>query len=97
MFFIPVGFVESIEDIDSGTFLLYPNPTSGVVTLKVSLEMQNVNLQVIDAVGRVVYAEVSRMAKDLITLDLSFLPNGTYTINLKNNNGVTVHRLCVQD
>ena len=92
-----VGFVESIEDIDSGTFLLYPNPTSGVVTLKVSQEMQNVNLQVIDAVGRVVYAEVSRMAQGLITLDLSFLPNGTYTINLKNNNGVTVHRLCVQD
>ncbi|HIK67996.1 MAG TPA: T9SS type A sorting domain-containing protein, partial [Flavobacteriales bacterium] len=86
----------ALNDIDPLAFGLFPNPTTGAITLQVSTEMHDVNLQVFDATGRVVFTQSNLIVQGSISLDFSNLSTGTYTIMLNNNNGVSVRRLSIQ-
>ena len=83
-------------DIDPLAFGLFPNPTTGAITLQVSTEMYDVIMQVFDATGRVVFTQSNLIVQGSISLDFSSLSNGTYTIMLNNNKGVSVRRLFIQ-
>jgi hypothetical protein len=85
-----------LNDIDPLAFGLFPNPTTGAITLQVSTEMHDVNMQVFDATGRVVFTQSNLIVQGSISLDFSNLSSGTYTIMLNNNNGVSVRRLSIQ-
>jgi len=85
-----------LNDIDPLAFGLFPNPTTGAITLQVSTEMHDVNMQVFDATGRVVFTQSNLIVQGSISLDFSNLSTGTYTIMLNNNNGVSVRRLSIQ-
>lgn len=74
----PIGIVES----DPGPgFRASPNPTDGVVRLKGVTGPGT--LRIVDAAGRV-------LAEHMMTseVDLSFLPVGTYVLELRNADGV---------
>ena len=85
-----------LNDLDPLAFGMFPNPTTGAITLQVSTEMHDVNLQVFDATGRVVFTQSNLIVQGSISLDFSNLSSGTYTIMLNNNNGVSVRRLSIQ-
>ena len=85
-----------LNDIDPLAFGLFPNPTTGAITLQVSTEMYDVNMQVFDATGRVVFSQSNLVVQGSISLDFSNLSTGTYTIMLNNNNGVSVRRISIQ-
>jgi len=85
-----------IYDIDPLAFGLFPNPTTGAITLQVSTEMYDVNMQVFDATGRVVFTQSNLIVQGSISLDFSNLSTGTYSMMLSNNNGVSVRRLSIQ-
>ena len=85
-----------LNDIDPLAFGLFPNPTTGAITLQVSTEMHDVNMQIFDATGRVVFTQSNLIVQGSISLDFSNLSTGTYTIMLNNNNGVSVRRLSIQ-
>ena len=85
-----------LNDLDPLAFGMFPNPTTGAITLQVSTEMHDVNLQVFDATGRVVFTQSNLIVQGSISLDFSNLSTGTYTIMLNNNNGVSVRRLSIQ-
>ena len=86
-----------VDDIDPLAFGLFPNPTTGAITLQVSSLMQDVNMLVLDATGRVVFTQDALVLQGATTFDLSNLSTGTYTVMIQNDNGTSVRRLSVQN
>jgi hypothetical protein len=85
-----------LNNLDPLAFGMFPNPTTGAITLQVSTEVEDLNMQVFDATGRVVFAQDNLIVQGSISLDFSYLSTGTYTIMLSNENGVSVRRLSLQ-
>ena len=86
-----------IDNLDPLAFGLFPNPSSGAITLQVSTLMQDVNMQVLDATGRVVFTQDALVLQGATTFDFSNLSTGTYTIVIRNDNGTSVRRLSIQN
>ena len=86
-----------IDDIDPLAFGLFPNPTTGAITLQVSSLLQDVNMQVLDATGRVVFTQDALVLQGATTFNFSNLSTGTYTIVIRNDNGSSVRRLSIQN
>jgi len=78
-----------IEDNSSVTSAkIYPNPTNG--NFAIELNMSNatdVNLQILDITGRVVYNEMLNLKSgyNYKSMNLSFLTQGIYIVNIKND------------
>ena len=85
-----------LNELDPLAFELFPNPTSGAITLQVSTEVEDLNMQVFDATGRIVLTQDYMISQSSISLDLSYLSTGTYTIMLSNDHGVSFLRLSIQ-
>jgi len=85
-----------LNELDPLAFGIFPNPTSGEVTIQISSDLEDLNMQVFDATGRVVFAQDNLIVQGSISLDFSYLSTGTYTIMLSNENGVSLLRLSIQ-
>lgn len=80
----------SFTGIDENELLekinIYPNPTSGLITVTSTLSTIT-NITVYDLMGKCVYTEYYEQIQNPIQLDLSFLNNGIYFINVQDENG----------
>ena len=85
-----------LNELDPLAFGMFPNPTTGAITLQFSTEVEDLDMQIFDATGRVVFAQDNLIVQGSISLDFSYLSTGTYTIMLSNDNGVSVRRLSLQ-
>ncbi|MBT6174899.1 MAG: T9SS type A sorting domain-containing protein [Flavobacteriales bacterium] len=85
-----------LNELDPLAFEMFPNPTSGEVTIQISSELEELSMQVFDATGRIVLAQDYMILQSSISLDLSYLSAGTYTIMLSNDHGVSLLRLSIQ-
>jgi hypothetical protein len=99
--FAPAAARNEIELAANSSVELYPNPTSGVSTLKLNLanETNSVSVNVIDAMGRVVYSYENRAAfttKLEHDINLSTLNRGIYFVNVVTDNLREVKKLVVQ-
>jgi PKD repeat protein len=77
----------------------FPNPSNGVVTLSSNwMEAANLNVEVINLNGQVVYSTQLKVAKgqQQSGLDLSVLANGAYTMKVTTGQTVKVTRLMIQ-
>ncbi|MCX6246185.1 MAG: T9SS type A sorting domain-containing protein [Bacteroidetes bacterium] len=82
---IPVNTVNSM--------VLYPNPTSGAITLVTgNMAVKKETLSVMDLTGRLVYSNVV-FAGQQYTLDLSSQPGGYYFIQLVSDAGVVTKKV----
>lgn len=84
-----------VVEIAGNTVKIYPNPTSGIVTLDWGSAVRT-NITVSNIIGQVVLSETSngRSSKDL---NLSHLPAGNYIITLKDENGgVSTHKVLLE-
>ena len=62
---------------------IYPNPTNSLITIKSSVNLDGVVIQIIDLKGRVVIKKNQNLSSKE-TLDLSALKAGVYFINMKS-------------
>ena len=90
-----VGEVDGIEEARLA-FGMFPNPTTGEVTLTVAGFHTGVTVQVLDGAGRVVWTEQNVALQGNTVLDLSSLSSGTYNVMLSDDRGVSVKRLAIQ-
>ena len=90
-----VGVVDGIEEARLA-FGMFPNPTTGEVTLTVAGFHTGVTVQVLDGAGRVVGPEQNVALQGNTVLDLSSLSSGTYNVMLSDDRGVSVKRLAIQ-
>lgn len=82
-----VGFWVSLEDqLATTSFELYPNPSTGMLTLSLDVPEKEVVVEIIDAIGESVYLS---NVKGSIVLDLSHLKSGVYMVRTTSQQ--TVH------
>ncbi|MCE3226566.1 MAG: hypothetical protein K0S32_1117 [Bacteroidetes bacterium] len=76
---------------------LYPNPTSGKVSIKASFSTNNsIDIQVHNALGQLIKSSKHEgVRNDVMTIDLTNCPEGVYFITLDNGSSRTVKRLVI--
>lgn len=83
-----VSVCPAIDPVVELSFQLYPNPNQGQFHLEVpSAVGQNLEIRVIDLLGKEVYSSAIENASSLISIDLGDVVPGVYIIEL--NNGET--------
>jgi len=86
-----------LNELDSLEVEMFPNPSSGEITLEIRSTLEELNMQVFDATGRIVFAQDYMMLQSSTNFDFSYLSTGTYTIMLSNDDGVSLLRLSLQN
>ena len=90
-----VGEVDAI--VENGlSFGMFPNPTSGELTLQVEGMLADANVQVLDAAGRIAWNKESLQIQGNYMLDLSGLSDGLYTVVIQSDGLSAVKRLAIQ-
>lgn len=74
------------NDIYRTNLVLYPNPSNSKITIELpNFEFENMDLKVIDVLGRIVYTkQIQKQSK--LELDLSDYENGVYYVELRTGN-----------
>lgn len=81
-----------IDEMESGSLILYPNPTNGMSTFAYDGDIQNI--EVIDMLGRVIEVPVDLNER---SIDGTQLSTGKYMVRIiTNNNQVFVEELVIQ-
>ena len=81
------------------SFQLLPNPSTGQTSLQLPPTLSSGQLILRDLTGRALLelrVESSNLSSGNLPLDLSFLPSGTYTAELKTDSGSSVQRLIIE-
>jgi hypothetical protein len=73
-----VGLIKS-STINKHSVNIYPNPTSGIFTIKSSIK-ENSNYEVTDAIGKIIFSGTIKNFEQ--KLDLGNVENGIYTIKI---------------
>jgi hypothetical protein len=83
----------SAEETVSATWSLYPNPTSGTITITTNVTLNSeVIVEVYSTEGKLLFIENNQQTP-VIILDLASEPVGTYFIRLTMNGNTTMHRI----
>jgi hypothetical protein len=90
-----VGEVDGVEEARLA-FGMFPNPTTGELTLTVAGFHTGVTVSVLDGAGRVVWSEQNLALQGNTVLDLSGLSSGAYNVMLSDERGLSVKRLAIQ-
>ena len=77
---------EGITNADGSDINVYPNPTTGVITVAAS---NITRIEVIDAMGRVAMTQEGSAN----TMNISALAEGVYTLRVATENGVSMKRI----
>ena len=88
---VTVGKHVGIEVINEETVQLYPNPSTGNVTLVIPGTFQNAKIAVVDLVGRIVWG--SNVSSGQNILPLSFLQQGVYLLKVTDGNKEVVKKI----
>ena len=91
----PVG----LNDVSANTSLkLYPNPASDIVQLNYAFEgQQQLEIQILDAVGRVVKSEKATALNGYQKqLNFANQPKGYYIVSITSENGTVKKELLIQ-
>lgn len=94
------GITTSVEENDSEEkIVVYPNPSTGIFTIKYTGEDKNVKLNVYDITGRMIgSAEYKNSGTGLTEqVDLYEFPNGIYIIQLQTENEFKTMKLVKQN
>lgn len=91
--------ISSVNDVDNiNNMKLYPNPTSNKINIEFSsFDAAKVNLSIANAIGNIVYKETvsPKFGSNQMTIDISRLPVGIYSLQIESNNKVLRHKFVV--
>jgi len=82
---------ESVSSFETSNISMYPNPSTGVVTIS---NVEGATIEVMNLMGQVV-ATVEN-AQDINNLDLSKEANGTYIVRIVNGSEISTSKLNLQ-
>ncbi len=92
-----VNFTLGLEDESNEISLdLYPNPTRDILNIKFGSNQNVENLSLIDITGKVVYENIPSNNNDSeYELNLNFLPEGVYFLNVYTNDQVLTRKVVI--
>ena len=74
----------SLNNNYKNDIIIYPNPTKDYINIKLSNNINNVNITITDLLGKNIYTQKTNKSR-LITIPVNKLKKGIYLINVKNN------------
>ena len=81
-------YMEAIEDFyNSNLFSLYPNPTTGKITIDLGKQYSEISLRVTNIVGQSIFTEFYKMS-DILVFEIDDV-EGIYFVDILTNNGVS--------
>ncbi|MFC6997439.1 endonuclease [Rufibacter roseus] len=86
------GVPQALED----QLQVYPNPTTGVFTVKTPSSLKVLEASVYNSVAQRVATQKTSSAKNSVTFNLQHQPKGIYLVQLRTDKGTVVRRLLVQ-
>jgi hypothetical protein len=90
--------IEGIDDPQTGTISVYPNPNDGQFKVKFSsLKQETFNISVINNIG-VKIMEIRDVVADRTiekNIDLRPVPKGIYSVVIRNSGSVVVKKILV--
>ncbi|MFN0188926.1 MAG: T9SS type A sorting domain-containing protein [Bacteroidia bacterium] len=83
------------NEINAKDFSVYPNPFTDVITIKNSSIAQNINVEIVNMVGQVIFKE---QMNNLVSsnIDTKSLAKGVYFIRFISNEGIATKKLVKQ-
>jgi Zn-dependent metalloprotease len=89
--------VLSVDLPEQTSFSLFPNPSTRQITLISEKSIDNAQITIVDAMGRLVYSENKDViANESLNINISRFAKGVYTLRLKSNEGESVKQLLIQ-
>jgi len=86
-----------IKNIKKSKIQIYPNPTSGTITIFSGQKTEELKFSVFNAQGSKVYDNLIKPAANLSeTLNLGHLPKGVYLVKITGNNTLEQQKLIIQ-
>ena len=85
----------SVNDVAKPEASIYPNPTTGTLSIQWGGQIVNQTLDIVNSVGNsLVHADIKN--KSRFETDLSALPDGLYYLNLRNEDGSSkTYKVCL--
>lgn len=77
----------AVNEIQDETIKMYPNPTTGILTIELTNENQNSSASISDINGRLI--QTTRLTKAINTLDFTRFVSGIYFVSIVGNDGKT--------
>lgn len=95
---ITINSTLGIDDIDSGSFAIYPNPSQGIFTLDMTTKSNDVSYAVYNMEGRLISQNSLSPTAGKVSqqINLSHLPSGTYVIQIINGNEKMSQKLIIK-
>jgi PKD repeat protein len=86
-----------IQSIESHKIQVYPNPTSGVITIYSGQKVEDLTLTVFNTQGAIVYSHAIKATSHLSeTLNLGNLPEGVYLVKITGANTLEQEKLVIR-
>jgi hypothetical protein len=92
---ISYSIATGMEENKKSSSLLFPNPTTGNVTLQVNTNEKG-KIEIYDMMGKRVYHENFAEGTKQVQLSLDHLSNGNYTVSIKTKDCVMYNKLILQ-
>lgn len=83
--------VNSTENYLNSTFITYPNPTNGFLTVEFDNELNPYFFEVVSSSGRVIKRIPHDKHNHYLNINLSQLPSGPYIIRVQKRNGKSIN------
>lgn len=93
-----VDVTVGINELTSGANMnVYPNPASNQVSVSFEQSADKVEIELIDATGRVLFNQASTtIGAHEVIIPVTTLSAGFYTVRMSNANGMTTEKLMIQ-
>ncbi len=83
------------EEITAHEFVIYPNPSNGMIWFRTDLNMENAKANVFDLSGKLIYSVPGKLFSDN-SLNLTRLQAGTYFLALEIDQKKTTRKIVIQ-
>ena len=83
-----------LTDVTFTNVSLVPNPSNGSFAIQLDMEMSDVNIQITDMSGKVLFHSI--MSGSILELTQTHLKAGTYLVNIQLNQQREILRLVIQ-
>jgi hypothetical protein len=85
----------SVEDISANGLNVYPNPSAGKLTVRISNFSNSTTLEVFNLLGERMNANMAEVGTGAFSIDLSHVANGIYMVQVKDGNMVSTQRVTI--
>lgn len=92
---VNVGTV-GISEANNGAVRVFPNPAHGILSIDLGSAVGNSTIDLMDVTGRVVKTLGNARQSAIVTLGLTDVAAGDYTVRVQNTGGTSMHRIVVQ-